>query len=186
MKKFKLITVLVILVTISSTVWGQAGKNFATYTIDGGDFHHQVVTINSNPKAMENGAWTSFAGSNYLKINLGDSTPEETEGPKWSLDIAFNRIGTGTAKVNDPIENARIDHRVYFLLDVQINGQSYWLMSDSKKPAQTPGTITITKLGPVGGTVEGAFEGKLIGHNITYTVTGGHFIVTRKLQVHPH
>lgn len=181
MKKFKLIPALITLLTISCSVWGQAGKNQVTFTIDGGTFHHQLITINSNPKAAENGAWTSFAGSSYLKINLDDAPGDKTTSPKWDIDIAFNHVGTGTAKVNDPIANARIDHRVYFLLQVQENGKNKYLQSSSTSPDQTPGTITITKLGPVGGTVEGNFEGTLKGADGMYTITGGHFVATRKL-----
>ena len=176
-KKLKLIPVLMVLLTITGSVWAQAGKDRVTYTIDGGSFHHQLITINSDPTLRENGAFTSIAGSTYLKINLDDNTAGNKTGPKWGLDIAFSKVATGTAKVNEPIANARIDHRVYFLLHVQINGETNYLMSDSKKADQTPGTITITKLGS---TVEGTFEGKLRDKGITYTITGGHFVATRK------
>jgi hypothetical protein len=176
---FKLMSALIVLLTISCSVWAQASKNLVTYTIDGGTFHHQKITINSDPKAMQDGA---FSGK-YLKINLDDAPANSNARPKWTLDIAFNKVGTGAAKVNDPIPNTTmaVDTRVYFLLQVQVDGKTKYLMSDIKEPATTPGTIKITKLGPVGGTVEGTFEGKLKGSKDTeYTITEGHFVVTRK------
>jgi hypothetical protein len=175
---------LVVLLTISCQVWGQSEKNLVTYTIDGGVFHHQQITIHSDPEAMENGAMSGNFG--YLKINLDDAPRDKSDkstGPKWSLDIAFSHPGTGTAKVNDPITNTRMrgDKRVYFLLQVQVNGKTKYLNSDTKEPEKTPGTITITRFGPVGGTVEGNFEGTLKGADGIYTITGGHFVVIRKL-----
>lgn len=176
---FKLMSALIVLLTVSCSVWAQAGKDLVTYTIDGGTFRHQQITIHSDPKAMQDGA---FSGK-YLKINLDDASADSKTGPKWTLDIAFNKVGIGKAKVNDPISTTSIavDTRVYFLLQVQVDGKTKYLMSDGKYPDKTPGTITITKLGPVGGTVEGTFEGKLKGSKDTeYTITGGHFVATRK------
>ncbi len=173
------------LLIISCSGWAQAGKDKVTYTIDGGTFHHQLITINSNPKLFENGAFTSTAGRSYLKINLDDNTVGNTAGPKWEVVIAFNRVGTGSAKVNDPIPNGMIEHRVYFLLQVQVDGKERLLMSESKKPDQTPGTITITKVDALGGIAEGTFEGKLIDNHITYTITGGHFVATVKDRIRP-
>jgi hypothetical protein len=176
---FKLMTALMVLLTISCSVWAQAGKNLVTYTIDGGSFHHQQITIHSDPKAIENGA---FSGA-YLKINLDDASADGKTTPKWGLDIAFNKVGTGIAKVNDPINTGSrvaVDKRVYFLLQVEVNGKNKYLTSSSSSPDKTPGTVTITKLGSVGGTVEGTFEGKLKGADGIYTITDGHFVVTRK------
>ncbi|MBB6126499.1 hypothetical protein [Mucilaginibacter lappiensis] len=179
-KEIKLLSVVMVLLTISCSVWAQAAKNQVTYTIDGGAFHHQLITINSDPKVMENGAWTNIAGRTYPKINLDDKSMNSKKGPNWAVDIVFNKVGTGTAKVNDLIANGLLDHRVYFILQVLVNGETKFLSSDSEKPAQTPGTITITKFGPVGGTVEGNFQGTLINNDIKYTITGGHFVTGRK------
>lgn len=178
-KNFKHMSALIVLLTISCSVWAQAGKNLVTYTIDGGAFHHQLITIKSDPKAIENGAFTGA----YLKINLDDATADSKSSPNWTLDIAFNKVGTGTAKVNDPINTGSrigVDKRVYFLLQVQVNGKNKYLNSSSSSPDKTPGTVTITKFGSVGGTVEGNFEGTLKGSDGMYTITGGHFVVTRK------
>ncbi|MBB6126500.1 hypothetical protein [Mucilaginibacter lappiensis] len=184
-KEIKLLSVLMLLLMTSCSVWAQAGKDWVTYTIDGGAFHHQLITINSDPKAFWIGAFTSNAGSAYLKIGLDDNPVNNPTGAKWAVVIAFNRVGTGTAKVNEPIPNALVDHRVYFLLKVETDGKERLLMSESKKPAQTPGTITITKVETIGGTAEGTFEGKLIDNHITYTITGGHFVATVKDRVRP-
>ena len=159
---------------------GTGAKNQVTYTINGGTFNHQAITINANPNAMENGA---LSGSlDYLKINLDDAPADNTSSPKWALDIAFDKVGTGTANVNDPITNTTqgADKRVYFLLQVQVNGQTKYLTSSTTDPDQTPGTITVTKFESVGGTVEGTFEGTLQDGSDTYIITGGHFVVTRK------
>jgi hypothetical protein len=156
---------------------GQAVKNLVTYTIDGGTFHKQQITINADPKALQNGA---FSGK-YLKVNLEDASADDKTSSKWALDIAFNKVSTGTAKVNDPIANSNVDTRVYFLLQVQDGGKTKYLMSDIDAPATTPGTIKVTKLGSVGGTVEGDFEGKLTdSKDVVYTITAGHFVVNRK------
>jgi hypothetical protein len=188
-KQFLFTCALLIAVTLSSckkdkndsnNSGGTGAKNQVTYTIDGGTFNHQLITINSDPKALENGA---VSGSlKYLKINLDDAAADNTTGPKWALDIAFNKVGTGTANVNDPITNSTLgaDKRVYFLLQVQVNGQTKYLTSSITAPGQTPGTITVTKFESVGGTVEGTFEGTLLDDNVTYTITKGHFVVTRK------
>ena len=159
---------------------GPMVKGLVTYTINGGSFNHQAITINSESKAIENGAFSGNSG--YLKINLDDAPADNTTNPKWGLDIAFNHVGTGTAKVNDPItkNTTHVDTRVYFLLQVQEKGKNKYLMSSSTAPAQTPGTINITKFESVGGTVEGNFEGTLIDGNVTYTITGGHFVAYRK------
>ncbi|NHA03520.1 hypothetical protein G7092_06935 [Mucilaginibacter sp. HC2] len=179
-KRFKLIPAVMVLLTTSYTVWGQAGKNQVTYTIDGGTFHHQQITINADPKVMENGAFTNTVG-NYLEINLGDKAMNIKNGTKWGLNIVFNKASTGTAKVNDPIPKGVLDHQVYFTLEVQVNGETKFLGVDLQKPAKTPGTITITRFGSVGGTVEGNFQGTVTdAAGIKYTITGGHFVAGRK------
>lgn len=161
-----------VLLTISYTVWGQAGKNQVTYTIDGGTFHHQQITINADPKVMENGAFINTVG-NYLEINLSDKAMNIKNGTKWGLNIVFNKASTGTAKVNDPIPKGVLDHQVYFNLEVQVNGETKFLGIDLQKPAKTPGTITITRFGSVGGPVEGNFQGTVTDAAcIKYTING--------------
>lgn len=172
-----------VLLTISYTVWGQAGKNQVTYTIDGGTFHHQQITINADPKVMENGAFINTVG-NYLEINLSDKAMNIKNGTKWGLNIVFNKASTGTAKVNDPIPKGVLDHQVYFNLEVQVNGETKFLGIDLQKPAKTPGTITITRFGSVGGPVEGNFQGTVTDAAcIKYTITGGHFVATVKDRI---
>ena len=180
-RKFKPIAVLIVLLIISYPVKAQTRENLITYTIDGGTFHHQLITLNFDPKLTQKGALSVTPG--YLKIYLDDATKDDDDAQKWALNIAFNHSGTGTAKVNDPITDAKPgeDKRVYFVLQVQVNGKNRNLSPTITTPNQTPGTITITKFGPVDGTVEGNFEGKLKSAGETYTITGGHFIVKRVL-----
>ena len=181
MKKiFKLMLAIISLLTISCSVWAQAGKDLVTYTIDGGTFHHKLITIKPDPKAPQNGAYSRT----YLKLSVDNAPANDITKATWSFALTFNKAGTGTAKVNDPIVNKAnmiADTRVYFLLHVDGNGETKNLYSRASDPDKTPGTITITKFGPVGGTVEGTFEGKLKGSDGIYTITGGHFVVTRKL-----
>ena len=170
-----------VLLAISGSVWGQAGKNQVTYTIDGGTFHHQLITINADPNERENGAWTNIAGSTYLQVNLSDKVINNKKGSNWGLNMVFNKVSTGTAKVNDPIPKGVLDQQVYFTLQVQVNGGIKFLGIDLEKPAKTPGTITITRFGSVGGTIEGNFQGTVTGtEGIKYTITGGHFVASRK------
>jgi len=177
-KNIQLLTVLMVLLIISCSVRAQAGKNQVSYIIDGGVFHHQLITLNFDSKSKQKGALAVTPG--YLKIYVDDD-PTDDGAQKWALNIAFNHAGTGTAKVNDPITNAKPgeDKKVYFALQVQAKGKDNTLSPILTTPNQTPGTITITRFGPEGGTVEGTFEGKLKSAGETYTITGGHFVVNR-------
>lgn len=177
-KKFKLLTALMVLLIISYSVIAQVRKNQVTYTIDGGVFHHQLITLNFDAKSKQKGALAVTPG--YLKIYVDDD-PSNDDEQKWAINIAFNHAGTGTAKVNDPITNAKPgeDKKVYFVLQVQVNGKDRNLNPTLTTAGATPGTITITRFGPVGGTVEGTFEGKLKSAGETYTITQGHFVVNR-------
>ncbi|MBB6111980.1 hypothetical protein [Mucilaginibacter lappiensis] len=182
-KNLKHISALIVLLTLSGSIWAQAGKNLVTYTIDGGAFHHQQITIHADPKGVENGAM-SGPTVGYTKINLDDAAPgDRTTGPKWDLDIAFSQVGTGTAKVGEPLTGSHnhVDRQVYFRLQVQSEGKNKYLGADHNDPSKTPGTIRITKFGSVGGTIEGDFEGTVKGSDGLYTITGGHFVATRKL-----
>ncbi|MBB6112196.1 hypothetical protein SAMN05421821_117149 [Mucilaginibacter lappiensis] len=179
-RKFKPLAVLMVLLTISCSVSAQVGKNQVSYIIDGGVFHHQLITLNFNAESTQKGALAVTPG--YLKIYVDDAETED-DAQKWALNIAFNHAGTGTAKVNDPITNAKPgeDKKVYFVLQVQANGKDKTLSPMLTTPNQTPGTITITRFGPEGGTVEGTFEGKLKSAGETYTIISGHFVVNRVL-----
>ena len=175
-KKLKLVPVIMALLTISCSVWAQVGKGEVSYTINGGKFHNQSVSFSANPKAM-----SSFAGvsGGYMKIYIDDA-PSADADSKYALVMIFNKAGTGTAKVFDPINNATGEDKgavVCFTLGLP----SYFLSRSLNFPKHTPGTITITKFGSVGGTVEGTFEGTLTDLAGTkYTITGGHFVVIRR------
>lgn len=178
-KKLKLIPFLVLL-SICCPVWGQTGKNIVTYTIDGGTFHHKLVTFSANPKSASSGV---DASAGYLKLYIDDA-PSEDADSKFAFVLIFNKLGTGTAKVFDPVSNATGDDKgavVCFTLGLPQNKGSLFLTRSLNFPAHTPGTITITRFGPVGGTIEGTFEATLIDlGRVKYTITGGHFVITRK------
>ena len=174
------------LLTISGSVWAQAEKNMVTYTIDGGAFHHQLVNITYDSKMIRNGVRIR-PGANYIKINLEDTSVSAEGEPIWFFNVAFNHLGTGTAKINDPITSPlpADDKQVNIRLGALTNGNTKYMTTLIPDHAptlnKTSGKITITRFGPVQGTIEGTFECKLIDENLViYTVTGGHFVVTRK------
>jgi len=101
-QKLKLIQVLMVLLTISCSVWAQAGKSQVTYTINGGKFHNQPVSFSANPKAMSSGA---DASGGYLNIYIDDAPSADVDS-KYALVIAFNKAGTGTSSIYKPIPNA--------------------------------------------------------------------------------
>jgi hypothetical protein len=160
------------------------GNDSVTYIINGGSFVNKHISFHSDPKQNQNGASAGHIG--YLKINLTD-TPPGGSTVTQGLDIAYPQATTGTANVNDPITNiypGTTDKHAYFLLQLQENGKNKILDRDSENPINTPGKINITKCESVGGVVEGDFSGTVsdgTGSNAPkYTITKGHFVVTRK------
>ncbi|NHA03518.1 hypothetical protein G7092_06925 [Mucilaginibacter sp. HC2] len=123
------------------------------------------------------------ASAGYLKLYIDDASSENADS-KFALVLIFNKLGTGTAKVFDPVSNATGDDKgavVCFTLGLPQNKGSLFLTRSLNFPAHTPGTITITRFGSVGGTIEGTFEATLIDlSRVKYTITGGHFVTTRK------
>ncbi|MBB6111984.1 hypothetical protein [Mucilaginibacter lappiensis] len=160
---------------------GNGGNAQVSYTINGGSFQNQLISFNANPKSTGNGV---DASSGWIKLYIDDA-PSDDADSKFALTLGFNKAGTGTAKVYDPITNATGNDKgavVSFNLQLQQNGGSMVVGRSTDFPKTTPGTITITKFGPVGGTVEGTFEGTVMDiAGVKYTITGGHFSVTRTL-----
>ena len=147
-----------------------------SYTINGGNFHNQLVTFNSNPKTTNSGA---DASQGYLVIYIDDAPSEDAAAPH-ALVISFDKAGTGTSSVNKPIPKATGDDEggvVSFGLDNPSTPHVGW---NKLNPKDTPGTITITKFGKIGEPVEGTFEGTVVDlSNVKYTVSGGHFKIKR-------
>ena len=152
------------------------GNAQVSYTINGGSFHNQLISFNTNPKSTDSGA---DASQGYLIISIDDAPPGDA-GSQHALVIGFDKAGTGTANVYKPIPNATGDDKgamVGFALGLP----SYYLSRSTVNPKDTPGTITITKFGSVGEPVEGTFQGTVMDiAGVKYTISGGHFVITRK------
>jgi len=154
---------------------GNSGNAEVNYTINGGSFHNQQVTFNSNPKTTNSGADGS---QGYLLVYIDDAPSDDAAAPH-ALILSFDKAGIGTASVNKPIPNATGDNEggvVAFGLELP----SVHVAWSKVNPKDTPGTITITKFGAVGQPVEGTFEGTVVdAANVKYTISGGHFKIIR-------
>jgi|KBSMisStaDraftv2_1062788.scaffolds.fasta_scaffold134940_2 hypothetical protein len=151
----------------------------ASFTIDGGGFDKQTVTITGG-KA---GTSYLFYWTNYDITTLSiDDNPNINSDFKNAVDIILKGKSTGTQHAGDDAGGSypSIDFNLH-VTDKQGVLHDF-LFGD---PANTPGIITITKYGAVGQPVEGTFSGTLLDDDgaPTIKITNGTFSIKRGMDM---
>jgi len=146
------------------------------FTVDGGGFQNQTFTIHGvgyDNCTLYTGPWTSI-------VNIHDTISSQTTKNLFYMN--FDGMSTGAQNIGDlPPGHSTTD--IYFNLSLRDKfGNPHVLVF--KDPTTTPGTITVTRYGNVGDTVEAKFSGILEdGNGQLVHITNGSFAVVRTADV---
>jgi len=151
----------------------------ASFTIDGGGFAKQTITITGGKAGTSYlSYWTKY---DVTTLSIDDA-PNINSDAKNDLDIILKGKSTGEQHAGDDAGGSypSIDFNLH-VTDKQGVLHDF-LFGD---PANTPGIITITKYGAVGQAVEGTFSGTLLDEDgaPTIKITNGTFSITRGIDM---
>jgi hypothetical protein len=184
MKRMLPMTVIVFLAFsfFSSCRKSDSGKdgneNFSakvSFTIDGDNFHKQIITIQGAPKTTTQCAYSSNDKTTMVTINDQTNINAQT---KNQFFLIFNGNTTDTQHSGDDTNGGSFNS-IYFQVSVtDKDGVLHLCLFENTD--NTPGVFTITQYGKAGETVAGNFSGILVDEDgdPVIKISGGSFSIT--------
>ncbi len=148
----------------------------ASFTIDGGNFHQQKISIHGTTKTITQCTYSSKDKVTMITIN---DQPDINTVKKNEFFLAFNGNTPATQHAGDDTNGGSFSS-VYFQVSVtDKTGIMHSFLFENA--ITTPGVFTVASYGKVGETVEGSFSGVLVDEdgNPGIKISEGNFSITR-------